>query len=132
MRSSSTTVHANSARPPATSTAPGTANGGGPSPTSSRTISAGTTTVATNGSSPIARRCRQGLTVSELGLQDPLLGAAQQAQREHRRRQQRQRGERDLHGDDAVLGPVDVVELEQERRLVEGQRRPDAERDGQP
>ena len=40
--------------------------------------------------------------------------------------------ERDLHGEDALLGPVDVLELDQQRRLVERQRRADAERDGEP
>ena len=39
---------------------------------------------------------------------------------------------RDLHADDALLGPVDVVELEQQRGLVERQRHAGAERQRQP
>ena len=42
------------------------------------------------------------------------------------------RRERDLHAHDAALGPVDVVELEQQRRLVERQRDAGAERERQP
>ena len=60
------------------------------------------------------------------------LAAAQHAQRERDRRQHRERREADLHADDALLGPVDVVELEQQRRLVERQRHAGAEGQRQP
>ena len=44
-------------------------------------------------------------------------------------REHRDDGERDLHADDALLGPVDVVELEQQRGLVERQGHAGAEGD---
>ena len=46
--------------------------------------------------------------------------------------QQRGHGQGDLHAQDALLGPVDVVELEQQRRLVERQAHARAEGHGEP
>src|ERR687895_42492 len=61
---------------------------------------------------------------------DPL-AAAQEAQSERDRGQQRRHGERDLHAQEPLAGPVDVLELQQQRGLVERQSHTDAERHGQ-
>ena len=57
------------------------------------------------------------------------LAAAQHPQGEDRRPEQRRDPEAELDAEHALAGPVDVVELEQQRRLVEGEPDPGAERD---
>ena len=49
------------------------------------------------------------------------LAAAQHAQREDRRREDRGEAEAELDASDALAGPVDVAQVEQQRRLVEGE-----------
>ena len=57
-------------------------------------------------------------------LRADALAAAQHPQGEEGRGQHRRQAEADLQGDDALAGPVDVAQIEQQRGLVE--RQPDA------
>ena len=57
------------------------------------------------------------------------LAAAQHPQRDDRRAQQRRGAEAELDAEHALAGPVDVLEVEQQRRLVEGEPDPGAERE---
>ena len=83
-----------------------------------------------------ARRRRAGRASRSCGptprLQDLCLSPPQQPQPQRQAADDQHRRERDLHAHDAALGPVDVVELEQQRRLVERQRDPRPERERQP
>ena len=54
-----------------------------------------------------------------LVLEHDLLAPAQEAARQRHGGEQRRDRQRDLHAQDALLRPVDVVELEQQRGLVE-------------
>src|SRR4051812_47821062 len=64
-----------------------------------------------------------------VGLRVLLLCVAEHADQVGERRQHGDRGERDLHAEHALLGPVHVVELEQQGRLVQDERDADAERE---
>jgi hypothetical protein len=56
------------------------------------------------------------------------LAAAQDAQREHARRHRGRRRKGDLDADQPLARPVDVLEIQQQRGLVEGEPDSDAER----
>src|SRR5205814_901311 len=62
---------------------------------------------------------------------DPL-AAPEEAQPEAQRGEDRDHGKRYLDAQEALPGPVDVLELEQQRGLVERQPHADSERHGQP
>src|SRR3954453_10693787 len=64
--------------------------------------------------------------------QHPVLAAAQDLGRQPERCEERRHPEGDLDRDDALLAPVDVLELEQQGRLVDGQPGAEPERDGKP
>ena len=58
----------------------------------------------------------------------PVLAAAQHALGEDRDAEDRGRAEAELDAEQALAGPVDVAQIEQQRRLVEGQAHADAHR----
>ena len=55
------------------------------------------------------------------GRLDPLLPAAEDAQRQDRAAQRRGQPAADLDAEHPLPGPVDVAQVEQQRRLVEGE-----------
>ena len=77
------------------------------------------------------RRVLAGLVGDQPRLLGLALAAAQHPQPEDRRREQAGRPEAELDAQQALARPVDVVELEQQRRLVEGEPDPGAERQGE-
>ena len=80
-----------------------------------------------------SHRARRRVLAADVGDQPGLLGAflaaAQHPQREDRRAEQGGAAEADLDAEQALAGPVDVLELKQQRRLVEGEPDPGAERE---
>ncbi len=80
---------------------------------------------------------RHHVPVSVRSLGDQLRGlglalaAAEHPHREDRRGEHPARGEADLHAEQPLRAPVDVLEVEQQRRLVEGQPGAGAEAEGE-
>src|SRR5829696_7550759 len=61
---------------------------------------------------------------------DLLLAAAQHPQAQDGAAERRGQAEADLDAEDALTGPVDIAQVEQQGRLVEGQPDPRTEGDG--
>src|SRR4051794_447682 len=89
-----------------------------------------------SGSSSSRRRRSTVAAVAALyrwrGWQHPLFATTQEAQADRKRSEQTDKACSDLHAEKPLLGPVDVVELQEQRGLVHRHPHPRAEQQRQP